>query len=156
MGLATCSCIVCNLFLYIAWLLFSVGASKSVMLWAFNTSHISPNPMFPIWKPIWSTAVLCRKYYLLVKDWRTFAVMCIIFYYYIFFSPVLNIETPLRPGVTPITVFLSVRPSVGIRQLKKLWYFIIIWHYFFLWRCDSTRVNRINNFIRKPPHSWGF
>ena len=73
------------------------------MLWAFNKSHISPNPLFPIWGPIWLTTALCRKYSLLVKAWHTFAIMYILFYYCILF-----------PGVTPITLFPPVRPSVGI------------------------------------------
>jgi hypothetical protein len=44
----------------------------------------------------------------------------IIFYYYILFSCILNIEASLPSGVTPVTVFLSVRPYVGIRHLKKI------------------------------------
>lgn len=54
--------IFCNFFFNIACLGFSEGAGKSVMLWAFDMSHIFPNPQFPIRKQIWSTAVLCRTY----------------------------------------------------------------------------------------------
>jgi len=114
----TCSCTLCNLFLNTAWLLFSEGAGKSVMFWAFNRSHISPKPLFPIWWPIWSTTILCRKYYLLAKDWHTFAIIYTFFYYCILF-----------PGVTPITIFPSARPSVGHKTSKAT---VIFCHYLIL------------------------
>ena len=113
-------CIVCNLFLNIAYLLCSEGTGKSVMLWAFNKGHISPNLLFPVWKPIWSTAVLCRIGESLAYTRHYLYSL----FQYCIFSSTLNIEAPFNPGVGLITVVPSVRTAVGIRHLKKLWYFV--------------------------------
>jgi hypothetical protein len=86
------------------------------MLWAFNKSYISPNPLFPIWKPIWSTAVLCRIGERLAYTRHYLYPL----FYYCMFSSTLNIEVPFHPSVRLITVVPSIRTSVGVRHLKKL------------------------------------